>query len=210
MNSVAAQTPLDNLSVGDRVTYHGVKWDVTDYSTYSDANGYQTAEWLLRSPGGNEYYLLREVDPQNPETLVNWYLAEEIKEPSIFLPANQNNLAPIMWEAMQVDNTPYPVLRVYATNYSFESQTRGSYEGDEENTSRITWDYWDKDRTRNLALEAWPNGELRVYSSKVVKPEEFSQIEKGVVRQNSVPFPIGQVLLGSGMLIWGLYLLIYG
>jgi hypothetical protein len=61
--STTVQTQLEQLQAGDRVAYRGVRWKVKEASTYADANGYETAEWLLRSPDNQEHYLLREVDP---------------------------------------------------------------------------------------------------------------------------------------------------
>ena len=55
------------------------------YTYHDDSQGYEATEWLLRSPTGKEYYLLREVDPQNPESPVNWYLAEELVSPIAIL-----------------------------------------------------------------------------------------------------------------------------
>lgn len=179
MSTISTQTQLQQLRPGDRVKYHGVQWDVKDYSTYDDPYGYQTAEWLLRSPKGTEYYLLREVDEviaapavqrrenddsQNPETLVNWYLADEVR-PQIFLPDSRENIVPTLWQDMQGQKEPYLELQLFSKVYYFESKTQGRFEGDEVKTSRITWDYWDKDHHLNLALEAWPNRELHVYST---------------------------------------------
>ncbi|MBW4683342.1 MAG: DUF4178 domain-containing protein [Microcoleus vaginatus WJT46-NPBG5] len=214
MVSVSIQDQLEQLRAGDRVKCHGLQWQITDYSTYQDPNGYETAEWLLQSGGGTEYYLLREVDPQNPETLVHWYLASEIPHPALFQPNSEDNVLPNLWLDMQAQKTPYPELRCFGKNYYFESQTQGSYEGDEENTSRITWDYWDRSHQWNLAIEAWPDRELHIYTSKVVKPEEFSEIEKGVFTptqtQDSRSISVAQVVAASLFLVVGLYLLIFG
>ena len=211
---LSTQTQLQLLRPGDRLKYHGVKWDVKDYSTYDDAYGYQTAEWLLSAPKGTEYYLLREVDSQNPETLVNWYLADEVR-PQIFLPDSRENIVPTLWQDMQGQKEPYPELQLFCLVYYFESKTQGSFEGDEVKTSRITWDYWDKDHHRNLALEAWPtNQELHVYSTKVVEPEEFSDIEKGVVQpessQASSSAICSQRILAFSILVAGILMMIFG
>ena len=64
--STAIETKLGQLQVGDLLAYLGARWKVKEASTYADANGYETAEWLLRSPDNQENYLLREVDPANP------------------------------------------------------------------------------------------------------------------------------------------------
>lgn len=209
MLSVSQEAQLQQLRSGDRVKYHGVQWQVKNYSTYDDPNGYETTEWLLRSPAGAESYLLREIDPQNPESLVHWYLAEEISNPKIFQPEVFNNLAVRLWHDMQGQQTPYPELQALSRSYYFESQTQGTYDGKQGESSRITWDYWDKAHQWNLAIEAWPNGELHIYSTKVVRPEEFSEIDKGgVVKLPS--FPIWEFLGACCFLVGGILMLIFG
>ncbi len=210
MLSVFNETKLQQLRSGDRLKYHGVQWQVKNYSTYEDPNGYETTEWLLRSQAGAEYYLLREFDPQNPEHPVHWYLAEEIRNPKIFQPESFNNLAVGLWHDMQNHKTPYPELHALSRQYYFESQTEGTYEENQGDTSRITWDYWDEPHQWNLAIEAWHNTELHVYSTKVVKPEEFSQVEKGGVINISSSFPIWEFLGASCFLIGGILMMIFG
>ncbi len=209
MLSVSQEAQLQQLRSGDRVKYHGVQWQVKNYSTYEDSNGYETTEWLLRSPAGAESYLLREIDPQNPESLVHWYLAEEISNPKIFQPEVFNNLAVRLWHDMQGQQVPYPELQALSRSYYFESQTEGTYDGKEGESSRITWDYWDKAHQWNLAIEAWPNGELHIYSTKVVRPEEFSEIDKGGV-VNLSSFPIWEFLGAFCFLVGGILILIFG
>ncbi len=99
-----------------------MQWDVKDYSTYhDDSQGYEATEWLLRSPTGKEYYLLREVDPQNPESPVNWYLAEELVSPSIFKPNSTHNLLLKLWVDISQKKIPYPEFHVLNRVYYFES-----------------------------------------------------------------------------------------
>ncbi len=209
MLSVSQEAQLQQLRSGDRVKYHGVQWQVKNYSTYEDSNGYETTEWLLRSPAGAESYLLREIDPQNPESLVHWYLAEEISNPKIFQPEVFKNLAVRLWHDMQGQQVPYPELQALSRSYYFESQTEGTYDGKQGESSRITWDYWDKAHQWNLAIEAWPNGELHIYSTKVVRPEEFSEIDKGGV-VNLSSFPIWEFLGAFCFLVGGILILIFG
>ncbi len=180
MPSVFTQARLQRLRSGDRVTYAGMQWQVDDYSTYEDAEGYETAEWLLRSPSGKEHYLLREVDPHNPDTLVNWYFSEEISLNQLSGMHPGDDIRYGLWQAIS-DRQPYDQLRALGRIYIFESTTTGAYKGAEGNVSRTTWDYWDRDRTWNLALEAWPDRTVRVYSTKSVTPEEFSDVERAAL-----------------------------
>lgn len=181
MSPAVTQIKLEQLRPGDRVSYRGIQWRVKDYSMYTDPNGYETTEWLLQT-SRSEYYLLREIDPQNQESLVNWYLAEEVSSPSISEPNLGVRVDGSLWHYMVEGNTPYPELQMFNRFYEFESQTKGTYEEGNRETSRITWDYWDKPHQWNLALEAWPNGQLHVYSTQVVDPRAFSQIVKGAGR----------------------------
>ena len=213
MITISTQTQLQQLRPGERLNYYGVQWQVIDYSTYDDTYDYKTAEWLLRSHLGKEYYLLREVDPQNPETVVHWYLAEEIRLPQIFQPGSQNDLS-VNWDDMQGQKTPYSELQVFGRVYRFESQTQGTYKDKEGETSRITWDYWDQTHQWNLALEAWADGSLAVYSTKLVNPEDFSEIKKGFITQEyhrgSSSSRVWQLLGASCLVIVGILMMIFG
>jgi hypothetical protein len=82
---------------------------------------------------------------------------------------------------------------------------------------RTTWDYWDIDHKNNLALEAWDDGTLSVYLSKVINPEEFDQIEKGVTPTVNLNSKISyssasqlKIITSVIMMIAGLLFMIFG
>jgi|JFJP01.1.fsa_nt_gi hypothetical protein len=168
---------LPRLRAGDRVTYGGTQWEVEDFSTYDDAKGYEMMEWLLRS-NKSSYYLLREVDPENPETDVNWYLSEEISVNRLSGEHVGDNIKFGLWDAMRESREPYPKLRALGRLYYFESLTEGTYNSVDGKESRTTWDYWDEEHLWNLAIEAWQDHELHVYSTKKVSPEDFAIADK--------------------------------
>ncbi|MBW4691089.1 MAG: DUF4178 domain-containing protein [Lyngbya sp. HA4199-MV5] len=177
MTAGLSETQLRHLREGSQLKYHGVQWVIQDYSTYTDDNGYETEEWQLKSSSGKEYYLLREVDPQNPETLVHWYLAEELRYPTLLDPQTSRDRLTMVGDEMRSHATPYPELQLFNRVYAFESQTEGDYESDGTTRHRITWDYWDSAHLWNLALEAWSDGTLAVYSTRVVQPADFTEIQ---------------------------------
>jgi hypothetical protein len=114
---------------------------------------------------------------------------------------------------IQGQKTPYPELQVFNRVYYFESQTQGNYENNKGETSRITWDYWDAAHQWNLAIEAWLNRELHVYSTKLVKPEEFSNLEKELITQEDYQTSSSRVwqFLGAWCLvIVGILMMIFG
>ena len=168
---------LSRLRAGDRVTYGGNQWEVEDFSTYDDAKGSEMMEWLLKS-SNSSYYLLREVDPDNPEANVNWYLSEEISVNRLSGEHVGDNIKFGLWNAMHESHEPYPKLRALGRLYYFESLTEGTYNGVDGQESRTTWDYWDEEHFWNLAIEAWQDRELHVYSTQKVNPEDFAIAEK--------------------------------
>ena len=176
---------LPRLRAGDFVTYGGTQWEVKDFSTYDDANGYEMMEWLIQSNSSSNY-LLREVDPDYPETNINWYLSEEIGVNRISGEHVGDDIRFSLWEAIQNDHEPYPKLRALGRLYYFESQTTGTYKSEDGDESRTTWDYWDDEHLWNLAIEAWRDRELHVYSTKKVSPEDFKIAEKSVKSQSLV------------------------
>ncbi|MBD2021381.1 DUF4178 domain-containing protein [Leptolyngbya sp. FACHB-36] len=179
MADVITEDELRSLQSGDRVQYHGVHWQISDYSTYTDPEGYETEEWLMKSTTGKQYYLLRELDPQTPQRLVHWYLAEELRHPSIYEPNGGRDLVLKLSDEMRSNKQPYPELQLFNRIYQFESQTQGSYKSERGDRTRITWDYWDSAHSWNLALEAWSDNQLVVYSTREVQPADFSDIRRG-------------------------------
>jgi hypothetical protein len=217
---------LKTLREGDRITYYGVRWQVIDYSTYTDPKGYETAEWLLHSTTGKEYYLLKEIDPTS--TGERWYIAEELPAPTIIDPTTQTDVLTAIVGAMQSRQTPYPQLQLFNRLYQFESVTEGTYASEDSTQQRITWDYWDAAHLWNLALEAWSSGKLVVYSTREVQPENFSEYRKdgeGILKssqrdtaaysalqsQGSVGLSRStQFVLAWGLVVGGFFLMIMG
>ena len=177
MTAGLTETQLRQLREGSRLKYHGVQWEIQDYSTYTDDNGYKTEEWLLRSSSGKEYYLMREIDPQYAETQVHWYLAEELRYPTLVDPQTYRDRLTTIGGDMRSHVSPYPELQLFNRVYTFESQTEGDYESDGKTRHRITWDYWDAAHLWNLALEAWSDGTLVVYSTREVQPSDFTEMQ---------------------------------
>lgn len=186
---MTTEEELRQLREGDRLKYHGVQWHVNDYSTYTDDNGYETEEWLLRSQTGKEYYLMREVDPQSRQSHLHWYIAEELDSPTIYEPGGSKDLTYDLADKMRSHATPYPELRLFNRTYRFESETEGDYESDGHSRTRITWDYWDPTHLWNLALETWTHGGLTVYSTREVQPADFTDLQTG---GGGLPLGIGR------------------
>jgi hypothetical protein len=166
---------IEFLRVNDRLEYQGKQWDVTDYKTYTDKQGYKTEDWLLKEYKGNEeYYLMREFDPQKEKTSVTWYMGKEIPEPQLCMPGDRLSITHYLWQDMKEEKSSYPRLQLFDSIYELESETRGFAAQEGEAQERVTRDYWDERHENNLALEAYNDGSLYVYLSRVADKNEFS------------------------------------
>jgi Domain of unknown function (DUF4178) len=228
MTEILTDGQLNTLREGDRLTYFGVRWQVKDYSTYTDPKGYEVEEWLIQSTTGKTYYLLREVDPADLATDVHWYIAEELTAPKLLDPGTQSDVLTTVAARMRSHGEPYPSLQLFNRQYRFESETEGIYESDTGPRDRITWDYWDTAHLWNMALEAWSDHKLSVYSTREVQPEDFSELRKGsegnplssaresaFARQTKTQSSGGisrqnQLLMAWGLVIVGFFLLMAG
>ncbi len=227
MTEILTSEQLVSLREGHRITYFGVRWQVQDYSTYIDPKGYEIEEWLIESTSGKAYYLLREVDPAHSATDIHWYIAEELAAPKLLDPATQADVLTTVAARMRSHGEPYPTLQLFNRQYRFESKTEGIYESDTGPCNRITWDYWDDAHLWNMALEAWSDRKLSVYSTREVQPEDFSELRKGsegsarsstldgFARQNATSSSKGisrqnQLLMAWGMALIGFFLLMAG
>lgn len=218
--STITETQLRQLRENDRLKYHGVQWQIDDYSTYTDDNGYETEEWLLRSQTGKEYYLLREVDPANPSGSVRWFLAEALRNPALYEPESVRDVALTLAADMRSQRTPYPTLKLFNRTYEFESKTEGDYASDSESRIRITWDYWDAPHLWNLALEAWSNNKLVVYSTREVRPEDFTDVQRGLGFASAYETPVTAMIavadrsreyaIAWGLVVVGFLLMMFG
>ncbi len=205
--SVAQKTQIEQLRSGDRLEYQGVQWQVQDYGTYKDPQGYQTQEWQLSSKNCQKCYLQREYNPIESAEPIHWYFAEEISNPQVLKPGESANLIPSVWQKMQDAKTPEGELQALNRSYLFDFQTEGTYSDHDGSLPRITWDYWDKAHRWNLELEAFPDKELHVYSSQEVKPEAFHTLPPA---KNSQKFPLGQAILATSMIFCGIVMMHYG
>lgn len=214
MATIVTSTELQNLQPGDRITYRAVDWLIEDYSFYQGPQAYYTDEWLLKSKGGSEYYLLREYDPEKSSHPVTWYVASEVTNARLFLPNSQEDIVPELWDDIYSEATPYPELLLFYKTYYFKSQTKSNYQLDGQTKRRVTWDYWDKDYQTNLALEAFPQHQLTIYLTKVVQPEEFSNLTRDFGRKwhNNLNWVdnLGEMTIAFFIFLTGLLLLFFG
>lgn len=152
---------------GQSLLFEGREWTVTEQATYRSAEGYQVHEWCCEAEGTTAY-LLKERDPG--QSSVRWFFTREIDAAGVFL-AGGDRLRE--WLARDPELSPPPALVFQGATYHYEDTTEGTHEDDSgERVLKITWDYWDAGRHRNLALERWPDRSLDAYLGASIEPAQ--------------------------------------
>ncbi len=151
---------------GGIVRFDGGEWRITDQATYSTAAGYRVHEWACES-GGVSAYLLKENEPGVASP--RWFFTREIPTKSVT--AGGEALASAVAAHA---NAPPAVLEYDGGTYRYEDTTDGLHEDDGGAVRKITWDYWDAARRKNLAVERWPDGSLATYIGSYIEPGQFT------------------------------------
>ncbi len=152
---------------GAAILFDGREWQVAEQASYSTAEGYRVTEWRCEC-GGTTGYLLKEGDAGT----VRWFFTRGIPTDSVKVSGGEG-LAERLKKTAEAP--PPETLEHEGESYRFEDTTDGTYE-DESGASvrKVTWDYWDSGRRRNLAVERWPDGSCDTYLGGYIDPGQFT------------------------------------
>ena len=167
MVSPGKLTRLDESdpAAGVTILYDGQEWNVTGQASYSTEEGYRVHEWCCEV-GDTTAYLLKEGDPR--EGTIRWFFTREIDDGAV---AAEGGEGLGEWLARDKEPNPPQALTYQATTYQYADTTEGTHEDESgERARKITWDYWDASRARNLAVERWPDGTFECYLGAYIEP----------------------------------------
>lgn len=154
-------------SKGDRLVYDSVAYDVTGVSRYKE-DDYQVTEWCCET-SSSECYLLRETKSGAPP---RWFFTRWIPTREVSLPGGAGLPA---WKEPQDPPPPPKTLMRGGDIFTYAETTDGKYEDDDGLRQRkITWDYWNAGRARNVAIELWADGGQDCYTGVYIRPDEVS------------------------------------
>ena len=151
--------------VGFAILFEGQEWRVTGQSSYWAGEGYRVHEWCCQA-GDSTGYLLKEADPTQGG--IRWFFTREIPADSVAGPGGEG-LAARLGRAQETN--PPEVLTYQDATYHYADTTDGTHEDESgRKVRKITWDYWDAARARNLAVERWPDGSFDCYLGAYIEP----------------------------------------
>jgi hypothetical protein len=152
--------------VGDTFSLQGRDYEVTGVSSYN-AGDYQVTEWCCEQ-SDRECYLLRETKPGTPP---KWFFTRWIEAKGVTQPGG----APLpRLSGREAAPQPPKTLLSGGDLFTHAETTDGVHEEDGERARKITWDFWNAGRTRNVAIELWEDGALDCYTGAYIRPEELS------------------------------------
>jgi hypothetical protein len=145
--------------VGQTLSFDGREWEVTDHSSYWDAEGYRVTEWCCEAEDV-EAYLLKEVKEGEP---VRWFFTRKVPRDAVAgLGAGRPAAPP---DTLTHEGRPY----------RFDEATEGTYEEEPgERVAKTTWEYWDAAHRQNVAVELWADGRVDCYRGAYIEPGEVT------------------------------------
>ncbi len=185
----------DDLQKGDWVRWDSRNWEVTDRDLYRESDDYSEVQWELTPDSGPEHYLVRSRENKAGSVEEIWICTRQTKISRVeYLDSDGQ------WERFRATDSVSPVpsrARYDGLELTLDGETQGTAEDDEGDTvTKLTWDYYDAGRRRNIAIEVWkePDADYyEAYDGRVVSPSDFTHI----------PRPAGagrRVRIGSGSL----------
>lgn len=160
---------------GDWVRWDSRDWEVTDRTVYQDSAAYSEVQWELSPDGGRERYLVFSRENEGGRTEETWVCTEQTSIGGVEYHAGAGEWRPFR----EQDSLPAapPAVRLGGTDFALDGESKGTAEDDEGDTVvKLTWDYFDGARRRNLAIEIWkePDADYyEAYDGRVVRPSEF-------------------------------------
>lgn len=155
--------------VGLTIHFEGQDWKVTGQSSSWNDEGYRVHEWACEA-GDTTGYLLKEADPKQGG--IRWFFTREIDDEGVAVPGGEH-LAE--WLRRAPEAKPPESLTCDGTTYRYDDTTEGTHEDESgKRVRKVTWDYWDGGRARNLAVERWPDGSFDCYLGAYIEPGQVT------------------------------------
>jgi hypothetical protein len=171
---------LEDMTAGSVVRYMGVEWAVSDKSVCRESAAYCETEWTLHADGQGETYLLKSEEKKEQGLEEIWVFTRAAVLSCVFC-----ERVPGQWRAFEeldMPSEPPKTVKFYDENFAFEGVTSGKAVDDEGDTvTKVTWDYYSADRSRNLAIEIWKEPDRdypEAYDGKIVDPSSFEVLDK--------------------------------
>ncbi|MBI4351231.1 MAG: DUF4178 domain-containing protein [Elusimicrobia bacterium] len=186
---------LEDLRVGDWVRWDSRDWEVTDRDNYRESSDYLETQWELQTGSGPAHYLVLSREKKAAGTEEVWVCTRRTAIGGVQLPAKSGG-----WRGFKgkdsMEAAPEKV-RFDGLEFSLDGRTEGRAEDDEGDTvDKLTWDYYDPTRSRNLAIEVWkePDADYyEAYDGRVLRPSDVTPLppRPGRARRRAVPGEAG-------------------
>ena len=148
-------------AVGVLLHVAGRAWEVTEESTYKNDEGYQVTEWTCEASGTTGYFLK---EGEADSGVTRWFFTRETDTDAVRVSGERLE----EWLKARPGATPPPALSYGGATYEYGDTTEGTHEEDGEREKKITWDYWDAGRKKNLAVEHWEDHSFECFLGEYV------------------------------------------
>jgi len=171
-------TKLEDMRRGDWVRWDSRNWEVTDLDTFRESADYIETQWELEPQSGDTHYLVRSRENKAGGTEEIWVCTKETAIGGIQRPMPDGKWT--NFREKDLVAAPPERVRLGDAEFSYDGQSEARAEDDDgETVDKLTWDYYDQSRKRNVAIEIWKESDAdyyEAYDGRVVRPSDFTPI----------------------------------
>jgi hypothetical protein len=221
-----ATKPLHQLEKGKYIRFSGTEWCVKRKDLYSVSPRYKETQWTLVDQHGAACYLVRAMEHQKGSWEEYWIWTRQIPLSKVEYDRNGwwEPIKKVVQPAGEFKSGLSPGSRDRATvaapqrvrykglEYTLHDQHEANARDDHgAMVPKITWDYLDQGRQRNLAIEIWrePDKDYpEAYDGVTIDPQAVQQIEAAPLRRFTPQY--GMLAAGAILAFFGLFAFLGG
>lgn len=169
---------IEDMRTGDWVRWDSKDWQVTDRDTFRESADYSETQWELEPETGATHYLVRSRENKPGGVEEVWVCTRQTGVGTV-----QYQVKPGVWRSFREKDSlaeAPPVVKSGSIEFALDGKSEARAEDDDGNTvDKLTWDYYDPDRQKNLAIEIWkePDADYyEAYDGRVVRPSDFAPL----------------------------------
>jgi hypothetical protein len=174
---------LEELKKGDSVRYDHTDWLVSAKELHEESKDYHETQWTLISGSKKTGYLVRSAEKKEDGFEFIWVFTKEIWLEHIQYQDLQGKW--LDFQEKKFVSAPPQTVRFRETRFNYQGETSGKARDDDGNlVTKLTWDYYDDSRKRNLAIEIWKEPDRdypEAYDGIVVQPSDFTVLPRPAV-----------------------------
>lgn len=163
---------LEQLGSSGSLLIDNIKWDVIDREVYQDNSVEKDIQWTIESDNKDDtHYLILSQSKEGQAKLREVLITHSIEIGDVNYQTKDDKWTTPHWAAFKEKDslaTPPEIIRYGQEVFELDDSTSDRAVDDDGNkVERLTWDYYNKSRSKNLTIEVWKEEDADYYEAYI-------------------------------------------